>query len=140
MTVVHAYHCYVDGAWEIPVQEHLWALRASSFDGPVILGLVGGADQRAAARRAFEGVIPVTRTVEAETGWEQVTLKAVRSHARAHSTDKILYCHSKGASSPSPMQDQWRRTMTSALVCDWKHAANLLDDGVTLQAGKHSLD
>lgn len=126
MDIVHAYHCYAGGAWRDVLAEHLWSLNRWGFDGPTILGLVGRAEDRAEARAAFTAARPQTQVVEADAGFEQVTLDAVHAHACAHD-GAVLYAHTKGASRPGGWQDRWRRSMTRDVVGAARNATQHLD-------------
>jgi hypothetical protein len=115
------YHAYVDGDWTEPVLEHVDALLAADFSGPVYLGLVGASMWRGAARDAFDP-LDVRVAVEADSGFEQVTLAKVREYAQTHD-GAVLYAHTKGAADASEFRKQWRRSMTRRVVSDWR--ANL---------------
>jgi hypothetical protein len=111
------YHCYAAGDdWETPVEEHLSALARVGYDSPFHVGLVGSEPQRADALDFITARRRVDRTYTADTGWEQVTLRKIREHARKHPDGLTLYAHTKGASRPSRLQDAWRRSMTCALL------------------------
>jgi hypothetical protein len=115
------YHVWVDGDWTEPVLEHVDALHAADFTGPVYLGLVGAKFWRDAARDVFDP-LDVRVAVEADEGFEQVTLAKVREYAIEHD-GAIMYCHSKGAADATQFRAEWRRSMTRRVVSDWK--ANL---------------
>lgn len=127
MNLVHAYHAYCAGDWEQPVQEHCWALKQGGYDGLIILGLVGPPDQRSKVYRTFDYLFPTVRTVEADEGWEQVTLNEVARHAAKHG-GAVLYCHTKGSANPATHQDAWRQSMTIILVEYWRDALKALED------------
>ncbi|MHB1950172.1 MAG: hypothetical protein ACYCQK_01705 [Acidiferrobacteraceae bacterium] len=130
MTVLsHWYHVYAAGAWEQPVEEHLSALAKSGFDGPITIGLVGLPGQRAEAKDFIEHRRHPDRYVEADTGWEQVTLRDLRAYAKRHRDRLSFYAHTKGAANPSRLNAAWRRSMTTALLADGaleSHVASLL--------------
>ena len=90
----HYYHVYADGYWHTPVAEHLDALAESGLKPHLTVGVVGEPANRRAVRVAlrFAGV---ARWIEANTGWEQVTLDALRQDAASHD-DPVLYAHTKG--------------------------------------------
>ena len=116
MKLSHFFHCYADGEWREPVDEHLSALAKVGFNGPLHLGVVGTPDRREVAISHITRHRKVASIVEADEGFEQVTLRRVRDHARRHRDDVTLYCHTKGAANPSRLQDAWRRSMTCALL------------------------
>jgi hypothetical protein len=66
--------------------------------------------------------LPVhTLVAEAETGFEQVTLKALQSWvAEPDPQTPVLYTHAKGAGVPDPYHDRWRYAMDSRLLFYWR--------------------
>lgn len=126
MDIVAFYHCWCDGDWTEPVLEHVDALLDSDFTAPVYLGLVGADLWRGAAKDAFDllneqpqRLLDVRVAVEADEGFEQVTLKAVREYAQEHD-GAVLYCHTKGAQDVTDFRAKWRRSMTRLVVRDWR--------------------
>lgn len=97
MKVAHFYHCYAAGAWERPVAEHLDALEDGEFDGYFAVGLIGNRSQRRDALAAISSRRKPDDVVEANRGWEQLTLDAVHSYAERRG-GAVLYAHTKGAS------------------------------------------
>ena len=131
MTVLsHWYHVWLPGGhWRTPVEEHLSALAKSGFDGPMTVGLVGSAEQRAEAIEFFHRRRVPDRWIQAEGGWEQVTLRDLRTYAKRHRDELSFYAHTKGAANPSRLNAAWRRSMTTALLADGAlqtHIASLL--------------
>jgi hypothetical protein len=134
LPVFHWYHCYADGAWEVPAAEHVKALRDWGFraDG-ITVGLVGSAEKVSAARDWFtselNGLGPLD-FISAETGFEHVTLQALHSWARGYDGEAaVLYAHTKGAGNPHTGTGHWRHVMTTAVVSRWRACAALLEDG-----------
>ena len=124
MTLSHFYHVYADGDWQTPATEHIEALFMSGLLDELdnlFLGIVGSKENRDRVRRELPGV-PVA---EAETGWEQVTLKAVHDFSQ---TDQgaIFYAHTKGAWSQSELAKQWRVSMTHDTVTRWQECVEAL--------------
>jgi hypothetical protein len=113
------------------VQEHLRALRCGHFDGQYTIGLVGNAADRRIAQDVIGSQIdnPVT-WVEADDGYEQVTLQAL--YTWLHQTPgefAILYAHTKGAHRQNEHEDGWRRLMTRELVTTAPRCRKLLTKG-----------
>jgi hypothetical protein len=126
----HFYHCYADGNWEIPVHEHLMALRASGLDDELAsfhVGFVGSAYNIARARDAFVG-FDFETCAEIESGYEQETLDALWEFAQHHD-GPVLYAHTKGASRDEPIDNPWRRSMTQKCVMEWRTAVDALESG-----------
>lgn len=130
----HFYHCYADGKWQQPVDEHLVALRVSGLADHLTtfrVGLVGTATNMAKAiaylsRRCRElGITYSVATVE-EQGWEQVTLNCLYEFSQTHD-GAVLYAHTKGASRTDPIDEPWRRSMTQLCVVDWRVAVAALE-------------
>jgi hypothetical protein len=118
LNVAHFYHCFTGGSWTEPVLEHVDALLAADWSAPVYLGLVGAKLWRDAARDAFDP-LDVRVAVEADEGFEQVTLKAVREYALEHD-GAVCYAHTKGAQDVTDFRAKWRRSMTKLVVRDWR--------------------
>jgi hypothetical protein len=135
----HYYHVYASGAWAAPVAEHTRALGAADFPGDIVIGLVGEAGDRERARQlielqlAAEGLAAPRMWVQAEEGFEQLTLAVVRESARAAAADyPVLYCHTKGARNDSEVNTAWRRSMTARVVGGWRQCVGLLGDHDTV--------
>lgn len=131
--IVHAYHVWAAGDWERPAQLHASAMRAAGLAPDYLLiGLVGPPAQRGRAAAWFwdQGLSPTLEFTEAETGFEQVTLSALRSWACSDTglaDVAVLYAHAKGAYNISPVTEDHRAIMTEAVVGRWREAAVLLD-------------
>lgn len=126
MKVAHFYHCWCAGQWREPVSEHLYALTEAKFDGPLTVGLVGPKRERDLARLIFAGVYPDAIFVEAASGYERVTLAAVREYASDHD-GAVMYAHTKGAAHPSDLQPRWRRSMTMHVISPWRDHLPILE-------------
>ena len=126
--VIHWFHCWVGAGsdWCEPVEEHLQALARGGFDGRFKVGVIGPHDSRVEALNVIEAQRPIDRVVQAEDGWEQHTLRLVRVDAKRHPDDLTLYCHTKGASHGTGQMSHWRRSMTTALLWDWRKNAETL--------------
>jgi hypothetical protein len=140
------YHVYAAGAWSGPVTEHAEALAQAGWGAPVTVGLAGPqrdrdlARERITARFAGAGIPVPDRWAEADDGWEQVTLRQI--HADVHKTASeyaVLYAHTKGAGSDTPLNAYWRRSMTWHVVSQWRKCVKLLEDGDYDTAGCHWL-
>jgi hypothetical protein len=135
MEMRHFYHIYAGGAWSEPVREHADALGEAGFPGAVTVGLVGPPEDRVRAREmtslrlAEAGVRVPDVWLEADAGYEQLTLSAVRDFAVANPGYVILYAHTKGARDNSEWNACWRRSMTRRVVGGWRLCAGLLADG-----------
>lgn len=133
MTVQHYYHIYADGAWSEPVREHAEALGKAGFDGAITIGIVGSPGDRIRVREltlmrfADAGVPAPVAWIEADTGYEQITLSALRDEA-IHSSDDhpVLYAHTKGARDNSQWNGYWRQSMTNHVVGGWRRCVKLL--------------
>jgi len=103
-------------AWHEPVEEHLQALARAGFDGRFKVGIVGPHDTRVEALDLISAQRQPDKVVQAEEGWEQLTLRAARADARRHPSGLTLYCHTKGATHGTGQMSHWRRSMTTALL------------------------
>ena len=146
LPVYHAYHCWADGAWQQAAREHAGALRDSGFraDG-ITVGLVGSAGNVSTARDWFTaeltGMGPLD-FVTAETGFEQVTLTALRAWALDYGGEAaVLYAHTRGALVPDAFHAASRQAVTAALLAGWREHTALLRyydvTGLDLRADPH---
>jgi hypothetical protein len=123
--LTHFYHVFADGDWEIPATEHFEELALSglldNLDN-LFLGVVGTSENRAKVKRELPGVV----TVEADTGWEQVTLNKLHEFSQ---TDDgvVLYAHTKGAWSRDELARVWRVSMTHDVVTRWRECVYALE-------------
>ena len=125
--LAHFYHVWADGAWQDPVAEHLAALDASGLGAALDVkaaGVVGAPENRAAAIEALGPGWQVA--VTADSGFEDVTLRALRAFAALDG--KVLYAHTKGASDPTPRNALWRQRMTWCAVGMWEQAVAALGE------------
>jgi len=128
--VGHFYHLYADGSWEKAAAEHAAALRWSAFTGNIAVGIVGEKQRRAAARRWLAREFgPCEIAAEADTGFEQVTIRALHDWALTQQDEAaVLYAHTKGAANHSKHNDLWRQSMTNWVVSEWRDCVKLLSD------------
>jgi hypothetical protein len=129
----HFYHVYAGGAWAAPVREHIEALSEARFPGPVTIGLVGPPGDRNIAREMITlrftgaGLHPPDTWIKASTGYEQLTLTALRDYAMKSTDDEpVLYAHTKGARHSCQCNAYWRRSMTSHVIGDWRRCVHFL--------------
>jgi len=123
----HYYHVYADGQWSEPVDEHLAALGSITEPMTVTVGVVGSEENRTdAIRHIFTRCARIDRFVEADTGWEQVTLQRLREDLATGHNDPVVYAHTKGASDWSEINVVWRRSMTRHVVGRWRECLDHL--------------
>jgi hypothetical protein len=124
----HYYHVWADGEWSNPVAEHEQALADSGLLDAlafVRVGIVGAPGNREAVRSAltFGEVV-----VEANEGWEQVTLNMLRDWVVEHPVgSRIFYAHTKGAYTNDDWRRQWRRSMTYDTITNWETCVEQLE-------------
>ncbi len=115
--LVHVYHCWLSGEWRRIASWHLRHLHDSGFSGQVLVSLVGTPDDRAAARDLFRREV----LTEADMGFEEVTLNALRQYVRNLPGDvSVLYAHDKGALNCTPENRLWSLYLTEHLVDHWE--------------------
>lgn len=132
--IAHWYHVYADGTWQEPVTEHLTALEDSGLANALdhlTVGIVGSPENREAVKATI-GL--EADWVEADTGWEHVTLEPLHAWAKT-TTGVVLYAHSKSAHDPSPINRAWRTSMCYWNVIRWRDQTARLDTHDT--AGCH---
>lgn len=130
--IKHFYHIYADGEWETPVIDHIKALKQSGLLNELEefkIGIVGAPTNREAVTEFITNKgIKFEIVGEADTGWEQVTLRPLREDAVDSPPYKVLYAHTKGAANRSPINTYWRIGMTKETVNKWKSCIALLED------------
>lgn len=145
MKIRHYYHVYAAGGWKDAVAEHAVALGQAGWNSPVTVGLVGPKEdrframERITAQFRWEGA-PVPDTwIQADDGFEQVTLAKLHEYALACAGEEaICYAHTKGALSNSPINEHWRRSMTRHVIGGWVRCSQLVASGYDT-AGCHWL-
>lgn len=136
MQVKHFYHVFCAPRWRSIAEEHVAALRESGGTWEMTVGLVGAGEDRAAARSWWTQQVPGTEFIEADAGYEQVTIRALHAWAKqAGPAEPVLYCHTKGTTHEYTREKlgsihgiMWRRSMTRHVVTDWQHCLELLED------------
>lgn len=124
MKLAHFYHVFADGDFVTPLREHLDALDRSGLRSQLdkfFIGIVGSKENR---MRVLDEVA-VTVIAEAETGWEQVTLKKLHEYSKRN-IGAVFYAHTKGAWSQSELARQWRVSMTKNTVTRWQECVHAL--------------
>jgi hypothetical protein len=125
VTLTHFYHVFADGDWETPAREHFDAVESSGLMnqlGSIFLGVVGSPENRVKVASALPGVV----VVEADEGWEQVTLQKLHHYSHDHEA-KVFYAHTKGAYQVDEYHMLWRRAMTYDTVTRWRECVDALD-------------
>lgn len=128
--IAHFYHVWADGDWAEPAAEHAAAMTASSLrPGVTAVGLIGSPARRRQARLRFSTWPGPVRFIEADSGFEQVTLRALHAWALVADPDTpVLYAHTKGAYHVSPVTAAHRKFMTAGVVGRWHDAVAALAD------------
>lgn len=130
MKIFHFYHIYADGKWQNPVLEHIEALKASNLDkslNKMFVGFVGNSENIFKVKQYLNDKIDYETVDEQPTGWEQVTLEHVHSCSKNNLSDVIFYAHTKGSSSNSHINTNWRKSMTYYNVIKWKECYDHLN-------------
>lgn len=132
VTPVAFYHAWADGFWKAPVTEYLEAVREAGFPAVMYWGVTGDRYMREYFRfwltKNADG-LENEIAVEADTGYEQVTLRAVREFAKSSPETAVLYTHAKGSYTVDPVNDRWLRSMNSLLIGQWRKCVKLLESG-----------
>ena len=129
------FHAWTGGGdtWREPTAEFVAAL--GDYPSIVRLGHIG----TPAGMGEFAATVPRSMIVaHADTGYESVTLNAVRRYAQRH-VGAVLYAHTKGASNPEPFRARWRRSMLRRVVEPWRDNLALLESGDVDAVGCHWL-
>ena len=123
MSIYHFYHIYADGAWEIPVEEHIGALKFSKLEyylNEFNIGIVGNIDDRNKVIEKLKTYgIEFTVIAEEDNGWEQVTMNKMYELIK-NKNGWVFYAHTKGSHDPSPINIAWRKSMTYYNIIKWQ--------------------
>lgn len=129
----HFYHVFCGGPWEAIAAEHIEAMGTAPWE--LTVGLIGAPVVRAAAKGWWLARTTVESFVEADEGFEQVTLWALHDWAKqAPAGEPVLYAHSKGVTHRSgdgrhPLYaGAWRASMTRHVVGGWQRCTGLLQE------------
>lgn len=127
IAVAQFYHVWADGAWEIPLAEHVAAMREAQFFAPLNVGIIGSQANQERVCQWLSRELPGQWELAASApqGYEEVTLMAIREWALT-SDGAVLYSHDKGALTRSTFEAEWRRRITRELVGKWQHCLTLL--------------
>jgi len=111
----HFYHIYADGQWQIPVSQHIAALKKWDLINNLAVfkvGIVGTPENRTQViQYLINERINFDVITQQDNGWEQVT--QIPLHTFALENDGyVLYAHSKGAANPEQPNQSWRKSMT----------------------------
>jgi hypothetical protein len=131
------YHLFATGEWLDPTTEFMDAMVGSGLAkevGMLHLGLIGSLDQREEAHAFCRNFMPTEVVAEADEGWEQETLEALR----LTTADVVGYFHTKGAAVTDAWNAAWRRSMYLTLVSEWRECLSELQDHDAV--GCHLLD
>lgn len=131
MEIVHYYHLWASGAWAPAAVEHDNALTEAGFPVKPRLGITGPEEDRYHVR-GWAKDCGWEVVAEADEGFEQVTLTALRDWAKSRRGSRdaaVLYCHAKGSMTDvNGSNTRWRREMTKRLVGEWEAIAMLLEN------------
>ena len=127
MQIAQFYHAWADGRWERPLTEHIGWMSHAGFRVPLKMGVIGKPENRVRLYRWLDEKLPGQweLAAEADEGFEEVTLMAVRDWA-LHNDGNALYAHTKGAGNTNDFAVQWQNRMTRELVWRWQHCQDLL--------------
>lgn len=138
----HFYHVYSKGAWDLPLKEHIAALRQSELLDNLKtfqVGLVGPHDTREEVKRYLDSEsINYSVCAEVDDGWEQETQDKIFEFAQ-NNDGYVLYGHTKNAVTINPLHIAWRKSMTYHTVILWKEAVRHLNEGACA-VGSHYLE
>jgi len=128
MELIHFYHVFADGNWEIPVNEHIAALKSHDLYknlNKFYIGFVGNVANIDLAKQHITQKCDFEVIKESPAGWEQETMKEIPSLI-ANKSANVLYAHTKSASDTSEINVAWRKSMTFFNIVKWKKASGKL--------------
>lgn len=127
----HFYHIYSKGQWEVPVQDHIRALKQYGLYNKLSslnVGIVGPPETREAVKNYLNSQdIKYNVCTEVDDGWEQETLDELWNFAK-NNDGYALYAHTKNAVNINPLHVSWRKSMTYYNVVNWQSCVKLLDN------------
>jgi len=118
------YHTWTGPGWREVAGEFAAAIDVAGVPGDLTVGIIGDGRAQVEARAWWQvraGPRPLS-FVTAETGWEPVTLAAVRAAARQY--EVVFYGHTKGLLSAT---GPYRKMLTTRLIGGWRQCVGLLD-------------
>lgn len=136
MNIATFFHIWADGAWKLPMAEHLVTCKNAGFPATTHYGIVGSAENRAKVREWLKArdTGPWRVCAEADEGWEAVTLDVLHEFALTAGDCALLYLHDKGSYTNHPINHSWRGDAEQKLAAEWRHRVRDLEthDGVGL--------
>ena len=138
----HFYHVYSKGSWQLPLNEHLAALKHSDLINNLKtfqIGIVGPPETRQEVKNYLnsEG-INYSVCSEVDDGWEQETQDKLFEFAQDND-GYVLYAHTKNAVTINSLHINWRKSMTYHTVIIWEDVVKHLDEGFCA-VGSHYLE
>lgn len=138
----HFYHVYSKGAWQVPMHDHMKALKQSNLINNLKtfqVGLVGPEETRNEVRAYLDSEnISYNICAEVEDGWEQETQDKIFDFAQDND-GYVLYAHTKNAVNINSLHIAWRLSMTYHSVILWEDVVRHLNDGCCA-VGSHYLE
>lgn len=131
--IYHFYHAYADGknsTYAITV--HLNNLISSNLSRNLekfCIGIVGSDINRNKIKELLQSrhdEIPIEIVVEAEIGYEQITLNKMHEHSQSHH-GYYFYAHSKSAAFALRSNECWMHSMEYYNLINWPEAVNRLN-------------
>jgi hypothetical protein len=138
----HFYHVYSNGNWQVPIHDHMKALKEHGLINNLKtfqIGLVGAEHTRKEVIDFLDSEnINYTICTEVDDGWEQETQDKILEFAQEND-GYVLYAHTKNAVNINPLHIAWRLSMTYHTVVIWEDVVKHLDEGYSA-VGSHYLD
>jgi len=123
--IYHFYHFYADGKNSLyAITVHLNNLISTNLSinlEKFCIGIVGSDVNREKIKELLlsrTNEIPIEIVVEAEKGYEQVTLEKLHEHAKSHE-GYYFYAHSKSAAYAHRSNECWMKTMEYYNISNW---------------------
>lgn len=104
MKVAMSFHAFAAGRWQPATEDYIQALQDGEFTGPLTVGILGPADERALVRDTFAEAFPTCEMVESdwisrERGpWEQHTLHLIHDYVQRGGKGAVVYANTKDSS------------------------------------------
>jgi|GEM_PF-2754061 len=126
--IYHFYHAYADGKNSLhSITVHLNNLVSTNLSRNLekfCIGIVGSYTNREKIKELLlsrTNEIPIEIVVEAEKGYEQVTLEKMREHSMSHQ-GYYFYAHSKSSAYAHRSNKCWMNTMEYYNLSNWTEA------------------
>jgi len=132
--IYHFYHIWADGAWHLPVEEHILSLRHGGLIDNIYkfyIGIVGSKENRNSVKEYLNKQDIVFKIcTEKDFGFEQETLEKIPE--LEDDDGYILYAHTKGSYNNKIYEHESRKKLNKNLIENWRLCVDKLQDNAAV--------